>query len=44
MSPGKVAGPAVFVNRYGKGKTILVPAVSGCGLYPALSNAGASRT
>lgn len=25
MSPGKIAGPAVFVNRHGKGKTILVP-------------------
>jgi hypothetical protein len=27
MSPGQVAGPAVFVNRSGRGKTILVPAM-----------------
>ena len=27
MSPGKTVAPAVFVNRYGKGKTILAPAV-----------------
>jgi hypothetical protein len=27
MSPGKVAGPAVFLNRHGKGKTILVAAM-----------------
>jgi hypothetical protein len=27
MSPGKAVGPAVFINRYGKGQTILVPAM-----------------
>jgi hypothetical protein len=27
MSPGKVVGPAVFINRYGQGQTILAPAM-----------------
>jgi len=26
MSPGKVVGPAVFINRFGKGKAVLVAA------------------